>query len=147
MDGVALDSPTVTHCEHRCAWGLTIIDKGRFGREWLTKDIDGVWRVMLYRQKNGNQVSVAIPNQAAHAVLPMRPMSEAHFSGAATAGRKRLSVGGGGAWSMCTTRPSWNVTARSCGHIHTSCWHTFAIEKLNAGTSLEGLFLLLAHHI
>ena len=32
---------------------LAMIDVVRFRRDWLSKDINGVWRVMLYRQKNG----------------------------------------------------------------------------------------------
>jgi hypothetical protein len=36
--------------------GLAMIDVVRFRRDWLSKDINGVWRVMLYRQKNGNTV-------------------------------------------------------------------------------------------
>ena len=51
-----------------------MIDVVRFRRDWLSKDINGVWRVMLYRQKNGNSVYVAIPNQAAEAVLTVPPM-------------------------------------------------------------------------
>ena len=47
--------------------------------DWLSKDINGVWRVMLYRQKNGNPVYVAIPHQAAEAVLAIPPMSEMYF--------------------------------------------------------------------
>src|ERR1017187_977803 len=34
---------------------------------------------MLYRQKNGNPVYVAIPHQAAGAVLAIPPMSEMYF--------------------------------------------------------------------
>jgi len=54
---------------------LAMIDVVRFRRDWLSKDINGVWRVMLYRQKNGNPVYVAIPNQAAEVVLAVPPTS------------------------------------------------------------------------
>ena len=58
---------------------LAMIDVARFRRDGLSKDSNGVWRVMLYRQKNGNPVYVAIPGQAAEAVLALPPMSEAYF--------------------------------------------------------------------
>jgi hypothetical protein len=53
-----------------------MIDVVRFRRDWLSKEINGVWRVMLYPQKNGNPVYVAIPNQAAEAVPAVPPMSK-----------------------------------------------------------------------
>jgi site-specific recombinase XerD len=40
--------------------GLAMIDVVRFRRDWLWKDINGVWRVMLYRQKNGNPMYVIL---------------------------------------------------------------------------------------
>src|ERR1035437_9091787 len=62
-----------THCALKASAcvpvSLTPIDVVRFRRDWLSKGINGVWRVMLYRQKNGNPVYVAIPHQAAEAVL------------------------------------------------------------------------------
>lgn len=35
---------------------------------------------MLYRQRNGNPVYVAIPHQAAEAVLAIPPISKTYFS-------------------------------------------------------------------
>jgi len=60
--------------------GLAMIDVVRVRRDWLSKDINGVWRVMLYRQKNGNSVYVAIPNQAGEVVLAVPPMRHAKTS-------------------------------------------------------------------
>src|SRR5271167_1367067 len=59
--------------------GLAMIDVVRFRRDGLSKDGNGVWRVMLYRQKNGNPVYVAIPEPAAEAVLALPPLSESYF--------------------------------------------------------------------
>ena len=46
-----------------------------FRHDRLSKNISG-GRVMLYREKNSNQVYVTIPNKAAEAVLAVPPMSE-----------------------------------------------------------------------
>src|ERR1039458_8358420 len=59
--------------------GLSIIDCIRFERFRLQRNEDGVWSVLLHRQKTGNPVFVAVPHQVADAVLEIPPMSEAHF--------------------------------------------------------------------
>jgi integrase len=126
--------------------GLAMIDVVRFRRDWLSKDGNGVWRVMLYRQKNGNPVYVAIPNQAAEAVLAVPPMSEAYFFWSGN-GRPETAVRG---WRRSLEHVYDAAKLERNGkklraHTH-MLRHTFAIEKLNAGASLEDVSLLLAHH-
>jgi len=126
--------------------GLAMIDVVRFRRDWLSKDINGVWRVMLYRQKNGNPVYVAIPHQAAEAVLAIPPMSEMHFFWSGN-GRPETAVRG---WRRSLEHVYTVADLKRNGkklraHTH-MLRHTFAIEKLNAGASLEDVSLLLAHH-
>jgi len=126
--------------------GLAMIDVVRFRRDWLSQDANGVWRVMLYRQKNGNPVYVAIPNQAAEAVLAIPPMSETYFFWTGN-GRPQTAVRG---WRRSLEHVYKAAEIKRNGkklHIHTHMLrHTFAIEKLNAGASLEDVSLLLAHH-
>ncbi len=68
-------------------WGLTSTDVVRFRRDWLSKDINGVWRVMLYRQKNGNLrfAAAGAPQHQDHrtALSEVRsaPAGTAHASG------------------------------------------------------------------
>jgi site-specific recombinase XerD len=126
--------------------GLAMIDVVRFRRDWLSKDVNGVWRVMLYRQKNGNPVYVAIPNQAAEAVLAVPPMSEAYFFWSGN-GRPETAVRG---WRRSLEHVYGAAKLERSGkklraHTH-MLRHTFAVEKLNAGASLEDVSLLLAHH-
>jgi len=126
--------------------GLAMIDVVRFRRDWLSKDINGVWRAMLYRQKNGNPVYVAIPHQAAEAVLAIPPMSEMYFFWSGN-GRPETAVRG---WRRSLERVYTAADLKRNGkklraHTH-MLRHTFAIEKLNAGASLEDVSLLLAHH-
>ena len=125
---------------------LATIDVIRFRRDWLSKDINGVWRVMLYRQKNGNPVYVAIPNQAAEAVLAVPPMSEAYFFWSGN-GRPETAVRG---WRRSLEHVYDAAKLERNGkklraHTH-MLRHTFAIEKLNAGALLEDVSLLLAQH-
>jgi integrase/recombinase XerD len=100
---------------------------------------------MLRRQKNGNPVYVAIPTTAAEAVLALPPMSDQYF----------FWTGKG---NPGTAVRGWR---RSLEHVYEAAdlirhgkklrvWthmlrHTFAIEKLNAGVSLEDVSLLLGH--
>ena len=117
-----------------------------FWRDWLSKDSNGVWRVMLYRQKNGNPVYVAIPNQAAEAALAVPLMSEAYFFWSGN-GKPETAVRG---WRRSLEHVYTAADLKRNGkklraHTH-MLRHTFAIEKLNAGASLEDVSLLLAHH-
>jgi integrase len=123
-----------------------MIDVVRFRRDWLSKDINDVWQLMLYRQKNGNPVYVAISNQAAESVLSVLPMSEAYFFWSGD-GRPETAV---------------RVWSRSLEHVYDAAKlerngkklraythmlrHKFAIEMLSAGAPLEDVSLLLAHH-
>ncbi len=125
--------------------GLSTIDCIRFERFRLKKNEDGVWSVLLHRQKTGNPVFVAVPPQVADAVLKVPPMSEAYFfwSGIGmpkTAVRKwRQSL----SHVFNAAQIKRNNKLIRC-HPH-MLRHTFAIEKLLAGASLEDVSLLLAH--
>jgi integrase len=125
--------------------GLSIIDCIRFERFRLQKNEDGVWSVLLHRQKTGNPVFVAVPPQVADAVLEIPPMSETHFfwSGIGkpiTAVRKwRQSL----SHVFKEAQLKRNNKVIRC-HPH-MLRHTFAIEKLLAGAALEDVSLLLAH--
>lgn len=59
--------------------GLAIIDCIRFERSRLQHNENGVWSVMLHRQKNGNPVFVAVPPEVASAVREIPPVSETYF--------------------------------------------------------------------
>jgi len=125
--------------------GLSIIDCIRFERFRLQQNEKGVWSVLLHRQKNGSPVFVAVPPQVAEAVKEIPPMSEAYF----------FWTGNG---TAVTAVRGWR---RSLGHVFKEAKlkrnnklirchphmlrHTFAIEKLLAGASLEDVSLLLAH--
>ena len=125
--------------------GLSIIDCIRFERFRLQQNEKGVWSVLLHRQKNGNPVFVAVPPQVAAAVTEIPPTSEVYF----------FWTGNGKA---VTAVRGWR---RSLGHVFKEAKlkrndklirchphmlrHTFAIEKLLAGASLEDVSLLLAH--
>jgi site-specific recombinase XerD len=124
--------------------GLSIIDCIRFECFRLQQN-DGVWSVLLHRQKTGNPVFVAVPPQVADAVLEIPPMSETHFfwSGIGkpiTAVRKwRQSL----SHVFKEAQLKRNNKVIRC-HPH-MLRHTFAIEKLLAGAALEDVSLLLAH--
>src|SRR5271167_1808061 len=132
--------------EHRADWlcafllfarwtGLAMIDVVRFRRDGLSKDANGVWRVMLYRQKNGNPVYVAIPEQAAEAVLALPPLSESYFFWSGK-GRPETAVRG---WRRSLEHVYRAADLKRNGkrlRVHTHMLrHTFAIEKLNAGVA------------
>jgi site-specific recombinase XerD len=126
--------------------GLAIIDCIRFERSRLRQNEDGIWSVMLHRQKNGNPVFVAVPNEVADAVLEIPPMSETYFfwtgnGKPVTAVRVwRRSL----AHVFAAAKLKRNSHLIRC-HPH-MLRHTFAIEKLLAGAALEDVSLLLGHH-
>ncbi len=126
--------------------GLATVDVVRFRRTWLSQDGSGIWRVMLYRQKNGNPVYVAIPAYVAEAVLAVPAMSENYFFWSGN-GKPDSAVR---AWRRSLQHVYQAAQLQRNGkqmraHTH-MLRHVFAIEKLNAGASLEDVSLLLAHH-
>ena len=89
---------------------------------------------------------VAISHQAAEAVLAIPPMSEMYFFWSGN-GRPETAVRG---WRRSLEHVYTAADLKRNGkklraHTH-MLRHTFAIEKLNAGASLEDVSLLLAHH-
>jgi len=91
----------------------------------------------MYRQSitlcSGNQVSAAIPNQAAEAVLAIPSMSEMYFFWSGN-GRPETAVRG---WRRSLEHVYTAADLKRNGkklraHTH-MLRHTFAIEKLNAG--------------
>jgi integrase len=125
--------------------GLSIIDCIRFERYRLQQNQDGVWSVLLHRQKNGNPVFVAVPPQVADALLEIPPISDTYFFWSGN-GKASTAVRG---WRRSLThvfneaKLKRNNRLIRC-HPH-MLRHTFAIEKLLAGASLEDVSLLLAH--
>jgi integrase/recombinase XerD len=125
--------------------GLSIIDCIRFERFRLQQNGTGIWSVLLHRQKTGNPVFVAVPPQVADAVLEIPPMSDMYFfwtgnGTPVTAVRKwRQSL----SHVFKEAKLKRNNKLIRC-HPH-MLRHTFAIEKLLAGASLEDVSLLLAH--
>jgi integrase len=126
--------------------GLSIIDCVRFERSRLQQNADGVWTVLLRRQKNGNPVFVAIPTEAAEAVLELPPVSQQYFYW--TGNGKAVTAVRGWRRSLAHVFKAAKLTRNSkplrC-HPHI-LRHTFAIEKLLAGAALEDVSLLLGHH-
>jgi len=101
---------------------------------------------MLYRQKNGNPVYVAIPAYVAEAVLAVPAMSENYFFWSGN-GKPDSAVR---AWRRSLQHVYQAAQLQRHGkqlraHTH-MLRHMFAIEKLNGGASLEDVSLLLAHH-
>jgi site-specific recombinase XerD len=125
--------------------GLSIIDCVRFERSRLTQNADRIWTVLLHRQKNGNAVFVAIPKEAAEAVLELPPMSEKRFFWSGN-GKATTAVRG---WRRSIAHVFKAAALQRdkqllrC-HLH-MFRHTFAIEKLLAGVPLEDVSMLLAH--
>jgi integrase/recombinase XerD len=125
--------------------GLSIIDCIRFEKSRLSKDKNGVWSVLLHRTKNGNPVFVAIPPKVAEAVLEIPALSEQYFFWSGN-GRPQTAVR---VWRRSLAKvfkaaklKRSNKPLRCHPHM---LRHTFAIEKLLAGASLEDVSLLLAH--
>ncbi len=122
-----------------------MIDVVRLQRDRLTKDDQGIWRVMLRRQKNGNPVYVAVENYVAEAVLAIPPMSQQYFFWTGN-GKPGTAVRG---WRR-SLEHVYRVAALKRHGKKLRVWtrmlrHTFAISKLNAGASLEDVSLLLGH--
>jgi integrase/recombinase XerD len=125
--------------------GLSIIDCIRFEKHRLSKNGDGVWSVLLRRMKNGNPVFVAIPPQVAEAVLEIPGLSVEYYFWSGN-GKPQTAVRG---WRRSLAKvfkaakiKRNNKLIRCHPHM---LRHTFAIEKLLAGASLEDVSLLLAH--
>jgi len=125
--------------------GLSIIDCIRFERSRLQQNEHGIWSVLLHRQKNGNPVFVAVPPQVAEAVMEIPPISDTYFFWTGN-GKPGTAVRG---WRRSLShvfkeaKLKRNKKLIRC-HPH-MLRHTFAIEKLLAGASLEDVSLLLAH--
>ena len=125
--------------------GLAIIDCIRFERYRLQQNEDDIWSVLLHRTKNGNPVFVAVPPEVADAVRELPPMSETYFFWSGN-GKPVTAVRG---WRRSlahvfkAAKLKRNNTLIRC-HPH-MLRHTFAIEKLLAGASLEDVSLLLGH--
>lgn len=126
--------------------GLAIIDCVRFERHRLRQNAEGVWSVMLHRQKNGNPVYVAVPSAVADAQTAIPAVSETYFFWTGN-GKPETAVRG---WRRSVEHVFKAAKLKRQGkllrcHLH-MFRHTFAIEKLLAGASLEDVSLLLAHH-
>jgi site-specific recombinase XerD len=125
--------------------GLSIVDCIRLEKHRLSKNEEGVWSVLLHRMKNGNPVFVAIPPQVAEAVLEIPGLGKEHFFWSGN-GKPQTAVRG---WRRSLAKVfkaaklKRNNKPLRC-HPH-MLRHTFAIEKLLAGASLEDVSLLLAH--
>jgi len=89
---------------------------------------------MLYRQKNGNPVYVAIPEPAAEAVLALPPLSESYFF---WSGKRRPETAVRG-WRRSLEHVYRAADLKRNGkklRVHTHMLrHTFAIEKLKQPT-------------
>jgi integrase/recombinase XerD len=125
--------------------GLSMIDVVRLRCDRMTQDANDVWVVMLRRQKNGNPVYVAVPASVATAVLALPPMSIQYFFWTGK-GKPGTAVRG---WRRSLERVYEAANLVRHGK-KLRVWthmlrHTFAIEKLNAGASLEDVSLLLGH--
>jgi integrase/recombinase XerD len=125
--------------------GLAIIDCVRCSRDRLQQNTGGVWQVLLRRQKNGNPVFVAIPSQVVEAVSSIPPMSQMYFFWSAN-GKAETAVRG---WRRSLAHVFKAANLKRNGRP-LRCYphmfrHTFAIEKLLGGASLEDVSLLLGH--
>jgi integrase len=125
--------------------GLSIIDCVKFERSRLKQNGDGVWNVMLHRQKNGNPVYVAVPPALADAMLAIPPVSKTYFFWSGN-GKAVTAVRG---WRRSIEHVFRAADLKRNGkllrcHLH-MLRHTFAIEKLLAGAALEDVSLLLGH--
>ncbi len=125
--------------------GLAIIDVVRFEKYRMAQDAEGVWMVKLHRTKTDQWVEVAIPPEAAKAVLAVPAMSDRYFFWSGN-GEPRTCCKG---WRRCLAKVFRAAklvrgTKPLRCHLH-MLRDTFAIEKLEAGASLEEVSLLLGH--
>jgi len=125
--------------------GLSIIDCVRFERYRLRRNSDGVWTVLLRRMKNGNPVFVAVPPKVIEALNSIPPVSDQYFFWTGN-GRPQTAVRG---WRRSLEHVFKAAKLKRSGkflrcHPH-MFRHTFAIEKLLGGASLEDVSLLLGH--
>ena len=125
--------------------GMAMIDCVRFGPGRLQQNSDGIWTVMLRRQKNGNPVFVAVPEEVVEAIAEIPPVSEQYYFWTGN-GEADTAVK---AWARSLTYVFRAAALKRTGksvrcHPH-MFRHTFAIEKLLNGTPLHEVSLLLGH--
>jgi integrase/recombinase XerD len=125
--------------------GLAIIDVVRFEKYRMAQDADGTWMVKLHRTKTDQWVEVAIPSEAANVVLAVPAMSERYFFWSGNGEPQTCCKG----WRRCLAKVFRAAKLTRGGkplrcHLH-MLRDTFAIEKLEAGASLEEVSLLLGH--
>ena len=125
--------------------GLAIIDTVRFEKWRLAQDSDGVWMVKLHRTKTGQWVQIAIPPEVTEALLAVPAMSDSYFFWTGN-GDPQTSCKG---WRRCLAKVFKAAQLRRNGkplrcHLH-MLRDTFAIEKLEAGATMEEVSRLLGH--
>lgn len=111
----------------------------------MAKDSDGVWMVKLHRVKTGHRVQVAIPAEVAEAVLAVPAMSESYFFWAGNGDPQTCCKG----WRRCFAKVFKAAKLKRDGnsprcHLH-MLRDAFAIEKLEAGATMEDVSKLLGH--
>lgn len=125
--------------------GLAIIDTVRFEKSRMAQDKDGIWMVNLHRTKTGSWVQVAIPPEVAQAVLAVPAMSPRYFFWSGNGDPQTACKG----WRRCLSKVFTQAKLKRderklrC-HLH-MFRDSFAIEKLEAGVSMEEVSELLGH--
>jgi integrase/recombinase XerD len=125
--------------------GLAVIDVVRFEKWRMTRDNDGVWMVKLHRTKTNQWVQVAIPAEVAEAVLAIPAMSDSYFFWSGNGDSQTACKG----WRRCLTKVFKAAKLKRNGkslrcHLH-MLRDTFAVEKLEAGATMEEVSELLGH--
>ena len=125
--------------------GLAIIDCVRFPREHLQENAHGIWTVQLRRTKNDRHVYVAVPDEVATAVLAVPQMSEGYFFWTGN-GEPQTACKG---WRRTLMKVFQSAKLKRENKLLRCHMHmlrdTFAVEKLQAGATLEEVSLLLGH--
>lgn len=126
--------------------GLAIIDTVSFREASRpARRRYGTWMVKLHRTKTGEWVQVAIPREVAEAVLGVPSMSDTYFFWTGH-GQPQTACKG---WRRCigkvfkAARLKRNGKLLRC-HLH-MLRDTFAVEKLEAGATMEEISKLLGH--
>ena len=125
--------------------GLAIIDAVRLERFRMAQDTDGVWMVKLHRTKTGEWVQVAIPPQVAEAIIGVPPLNQTYFFWSGN-GEPQTACK---AWRRSLMKVFKAAQLKRHGkplrcHLH-MLRDTFAIEKLEAGATMEEVSKLLGH--